>query len=388
MSQFLTLLVPWLLLAEVQTFGNMPDASQEGILKQFGSYEDVALFHYNVPAHTSRASWEFASFQNDPECEVREVEIWLQHGSFPVMSPTNSSFPSNMMRLRTDLHMVRAVSAYNPHDSTVLPVYNPLPGTWYAAAYLIPFEEKIIQQGIHQQCRYSLGSIALWSVADSVQTINPHVTGTYVTRKHFSYFKFYIGDNVQRFTVSLSDCQVSSRQPHSGPGSGECIEYVSMRARGLPAHTVQQGGITDIGVNTTVSLTEERPYRDVYYYLLVVTSNTVSFTFNLDYKECGKPGLYGKKQKDWVMTEEGLKYNSSSEADKEPKHSFQLFTVDVKLPKEVEENFDLPKTESGRRRRRKRRFHADLLLTSPGLTWLKNSRPISSYKAGVSTPSG
>ena len=343
-----SLLVPWLLLAQVQSFGNMPDASQEGILKQFGSYEDVALFHYHVPPEVTRASWEFASFQNDPECEEREVEIWLQHGSFPVMSPHNSSFPSNMMRVRTDLHMVRAVSAYNPHDSTILPVYNPLPGTWYAAAYLTPFEEKIIQQGIHQQCRYSLGSIALWSVADSVQTINPHVTGTYVTRKHFSYFKFYIGENIQRFTVTLGNCSVNSPRPLSGAESDECIEYASMRASGLPLHTVQHGGVTDIKINTTASLTEDRPYRDSYYYLLVVTSNTVSFTFSMDYKECGKPGLYGKKQKDWVMTEEGLKYNSSSaEADKEPKHSFQLFTVDVKLPKEVEENFDLPKTEAG-----------------------------------------
>ena len=41
----------------------MPDASQEGILKQYKSYEDVALFHYTVPTETTRATWEFASFQ-------------------------------------------------------------------------------------------------------------------------------------------------------------------------------------------------------------------------------------------------------------------------------------------------------------------------------------
>ena len=337
----------WLVLAEVSCFGNMPDASQEGILKQYGSYEDVALFHYSVPPDTTRASWEFASFQNEPDCEVREVEIWLQHGSFPVMSPNNSTFPAGMFTKRTELHMIRTLSDYNTHDSTILPVFNPLPGTWYAAAYLVPFEEKIIQQGIHQQCRYSLGSIALWSVAESVETINPHVTKTYVTRKHFSYFKFYIGEDVQRFVVTLSNCTVRTAQPHSRETRDECIEYASIRATALPTHTPEHGGITDITLNRTVTFSEERPYKNSYYYLLVVTSNTVSFQFSLDYKECGKAGLYGKDQENWVMTESGLKYNISRHpaADKEPKHSFQLFSVDVDLPKEVEKNFDFPKTK-------------------------------------------
>ena len=45
------------------SYGTMPDSSQEGILKQYKSYEDVALFHYTVPSETTRATWEFASFQ-------------------------------------------------------------------------------------------------------------------------------------------------------------------------------------------------------------------------------------------------------------------------------------------------------------------------------------
>ena len=52
-----------LLLGPVTTYGTMPDASQEGVLKQYRSYEDIALFHYTVPPETTRATWEFASFQ-------------------------------------------------------------------------------------------------------------------------------------------------------------------------------------------------------------------------------------------------------------------------------------------------------------------------------------
>jgi hypothetical protein len=43
--------------------------------------------------------------------------------------------------------MVKTQSAFQPHDSTIFPVYNPLPGPWFAIAYLSPFEEKITQQG-------------------------------------------------------------------------------------------------------------------------------------------------------------------------------------------------------------------------------------------------
>ena len=45
--------------------------------------------------------------------------------------------------------MVKTHSAFQPHDSTIFPVYNPLPGPWFAIAYLAPFEEKITQQGIY-----------------------------------------------------------------------------------------------------------------------------------------------------------------------------------------------------------------------------------------------
>lgn len=37
-------------------------------------------------------------------------------------------------------------SAYQPHDATVLPVYNPLPGSWFAAAYIPNWNEQMQQE--------------------------------------------------------------------------------------------------------------------------------------------------------------------------------------------------------------------------------------------------
>ncbi|XP_064087969.1 uncharacterized protein LOC135202485 isoform X3 [Macrobrachium nipponense] len=39
-------------------------------------------------------------------------------------------------------------SAYLPHDATILPVYNPLPGSWFAAAYIPNWNEQMQQESV------------------------------------------------------------------------------------------------------------------------------------------------------------------------------------------------------------------------------------------------
>ena len=41
----------------------LPDASQEGLLWPWKGYASVALFHFHVPEESTRATFEFASFQ-------------------------------------------------------------------------------------------------------------------------------------------------------------------------------------------------------------------------------------------------------------------------------------------------------------------------------------
>ena len=42
------------------------------------------MFHYTVPPEVTRATWEFASFQDHGDCPHRRVRIFLQQGSYPV----------------------------------------------------------------------------------------------------------------------------------------------------------------------------------------------------------------------------------------------------------------------------------------------------------------
>ena len=113
--------------ATVTALGPLPDASQEGLLWQFKSYSSVALFHYHVPSEVTRATWEFAAFQDDPKCSSRKVHIHLQHGAYPVFNGyptangTKQGFPPVFLIERTGLMHMTTTSAYQPSGSSVFP---------------------------------------------------------------------------------------------------------------------------------------------------------------------------------------------------------------------------------------------------------------------------
>lgn len=140
--------------------GPLPDASQESLLWQYKSYANVALFHFIVPQEVTRATWEFASFHDREGCPSRRVEIYIQQGSYPLFTTagnnTDNHFPENFYLKRTHLSHLHVHSAYQPRNSANYPVYNPLPGSWFVAAYLETFSESL---GFHHKCKYSLGSI-------------------------------------------------------------------------------------------------------------------------------------------------------------------------------------------------------------------------------------
>ena len=78
----------------VHCLGPLPDASQEGLLWPWKGYASVALFHYKVPEEATRATWEFASFQDQADCPSRQVHVWIQHGSYPVINASSTEeFP-------------------------------------------------------------------------------------------------------------------------------------------------------------------------------------------------------------------------------------------------------------------------------------------------------
>ncbi|CAG0890026.1 unnamed protein product [Darwinula stevensoni] len=265
----------------------LPDASQEGLLHPYRSYTDVALFHFTVPPHSFTATWEFAAFMDDPSCPSREVHIFMQHGSYPVMSPDNSSFPEGMHTSRTHLYKIETWTAYSPHDAVILPIHNPLPGSWFAAAYLPDWDQQVQQEGIIHRCRYSLGSIAFWTVASNVGLVPVNQPTFLHSKEHFTYYRFYVPENVWNIQVELSRCEVIVQYNESKPEN--CLSGVYLRPNALPSveNSTPLGPLqSKKSMNWNFS-----PHTDSYYYLLFVGESVAQFQIEIYMKECQPSSL-------------------------------------------------------------------------------------------------
>ena len=213
------------------------------------------------------------------------------------------------------------------------------------------------------RCRYSLGSIAIWSRAESVDLIltNSGVetkqnTQSYQTRKHFSYYKFFVPDDAHRFKLTISNCFVNLKHYRASFNNDSCIDYVAYRGRALPIHDPDmssgngQKSSKSLSTIKNVTFIEERPLRSSYYYVLVVSHGRVTFNIDIKYYGCGQVGLYGPSQREWYLNERGLMYGLDSvstatngqKPPKEPKTGFQLFASRQLLDKlNDDKNYDL-----------------------------------------------
>jgi len=314
--------------------GPLPDASQEGLLWPWKGYASVALFHFNVPEESTRATFEFASFQDDSSCPQRQVHVWLQHGSYPVINASSTDeFPTDKFYMeRSYMEWLTLKSAFKPSETLVHPIYAPEPGSWFAAAYLEPTNEP--QGFLRQHCRYSLGSIALWNRAENVALIQSNQLETFQTNRHFSYYKFYVPEEINQFTVTLSNCKVLLKTSRPLANNQSCIEYIGLRAKALPLHRPMefQQEWRNLSTNATAVFTENRPYEAVHYYILVVSNGRVSFDVHIHMNHCGDSGIYGPVQSQWYLNERGLVWESSDKpvskksVPKEPTTGFQLFS--------------------------------------------------------------
>ena len=135
------------------SLGPLPDASQEGLLWPWKGYASVALFHFHVPEESTRATFEFASFQDDANCPQRQVHVWLQHGSYPVINASSTDeFPTNKFYMeRSYMEWLTLKSAFKPSETLVHPIYAPEPGM-----YFLCFLKFLAKNRVKSMCQWCM----------------------------------------------------------------------------------------------------------------------------------------------------------------------------------------------------------------------------------------
>ncbi|XP_064477187.1 post-GPI attachment to proteins factor 6-like [Ornithodoros turicata] len=256
------------------------DAYQESLLRPFRAFSDVAIFHFTVPAQTSRAAWQFVAFMDDRSCVARPVHIYLRHGSYPVVSPDNSSFPPNVHT--PGASHLRTESRFQPTEMPELHVINPLPGSWFVVAFLADLSHEIKQQGIRHNCQYSLGSMAAWTHEPNIFLLNAGSPFNITTPSQQYLFKVYAPDGTWQLEIKISSCtNLSSNHTSTGPLDVQhCVQMFGVRAQALPF--AEDANTTGLRFSRVI----HQPEAEVYYYIIVDSEKHMGYSITVEAKDC------------------------------------------------------------------------------------------------------
>ncbi|XP_043223792.1 post-GPI attachment to proteins factor 6-like isoform X2 [Amphibalanus amphitrite] len=198
-------------------------------LFKYRSYKDVQLFHFQVPAQMAYAKFAFRANETDSRCDPKNVTIYLQHGSYPVVSPLGAQFPDNFHLARTSLTGLSARS-----DSTWLRYTEeaPLAGDWFVAAFTLYDDTRITQKGLGPSCHTVLESEARLEPQEGVITLVPEVTAHQrLILMHkinaTQYYRFVVPEGTFSAVVNVSKCVEAG-------GGGPCPLAVSASPLALP----------------------------------------------------------------------------------------------------------------------------------------------------------
>lgn len=258
------------------------DAYQESLLRPFRTFSDVAIFHFTVPAQTSRAAWQFVAFMDDKHCPSESVHIYLRHGSYPVIAADNSSFPAHVLLPSPSVYRLQTVTKFQPTEMPEFHVLNPLPGSWFVIAFLKESSRQIKQQGIHRSCQYSLGSMAAWTHNHNVILLNAGTHLNVTSPPQLAVFKVYVPDGTWQLQVRVLACfDFSSNSSSSESGVVQpCVRKFGLRARALPYPE---------DVNTTGDEFHRivpQPEMEAYYYITVAADMHVGYSIVAEVKDC------------------------------------------------------------------------------------------------------
>jgi hypothetical protein len=224
-------------------------------LIDYRAYRDITLLHFRVPDQTLTAAFNFTvseklvSSQLFSGCDPRRVSLFLKYGSLPVINPDGAKFPDNFS-------ISNRVPMYNAEFQSndvpvVLNVTSPVPGDWFAVAFLSytdPNDDQILQQGLLPNCAAMMESSMSVVIAEDVTVIVPEeeISRQLDEETEASTFKFYVPSGTWMVRVNLSSnqcdsvpCLLMSYAPRTIPdpqdSNGNCESDIGCQNDFIPA---------------------------------------------------------------------------------------------------------------------------------------------------------
>ncbi|XP_021343555.1 transmembrane protein 8A-like isoform X2 [Mizuhopecten yessoensis] len=179
-------------------------------LNEFRGYQTVSLTSFQVPPATIETIWDIQCSSMPGPCPVHTAQVYFQHGSYPLVSPYNASYPADFYLHRSDLHFVevRTNNLSHPHH-----VISPKPGRWFVTAFLPKTEEKITQKGLNgKTCGYGMGIRFINRVLGNIEDVSmtKHSKISLRAPSLMTIVRFLPPETTTGYTLYISHCVVDN----------------------------------------------------------------------------------------------------------------------------------------------------------------------------------
>ncbi|GAB6026616.1 hypothetical protein CHUAL_013023 [Chamberlinius hualienensis] len=147
--------------------------------------------------------------------------------------------------------------------------------------------------------------------------LSPHVPTYVESSSQYTYFKFFVPENIWLVEVTLSNCTIRALLGISELDFSEsCAQGFGLQADSLPFSTD-----VNITVDTNFIYSQPQPRTQTYYYVLVASSTEIAFTIIVNMKECvygsgsslfQEPGLPSFYTSSWYSSSSTVTFEHSS----------------------------------------------------------------------------
>ncbi|KAK4311369.1 hypothetical protein Pmani_017128 [Petrolisthes manimaculis] len=236
-------------------------------------YKDVQIFHFMVPHHVSVSKYNFTA--NDTvACDPRNITIFLQAHSYPVINPDEAEFPPGLWVNRSKVYELHLRSDLQP---AYLSVPNPVAGDWFMVAFITEASNRITQAGLFPSCHAWLHAEASHNQESDITTVVPEVHAHQDIQllqkiEDSQYFRFYVPSATWEVEVNISNCVVleGGNTSSSSSFSTSCPVDVAFRTQALPDRDSQDTVIYNCGeIDGPDCVVDLVPEEEAWHYLQI-----------------------------------------------------------------------------------------------------------------------
>ncbi|KAG0711247.1 Post-GPI attachment to proteins factor 6 [Chionoecetes opilio] len=264
----------------------------------YRSYKDVQIFHFSIPPQVSQSVYNFTA--NDSlACEPRNITIFLQAHSYPVINPDRAVYPPGLWVNRSRMYEVHLRSDLKP---AILSVQYPVAGDWFMVAFINEASNRITQAvrfaialtlGLFPSCHSWLQAKVTHQQQGDVTTVVPEIHAhqeiqLFQKIEDSQYYRFYVPSATWMVMVNISNCLAP------GDKNESCPINIAFRARALPdfesTDTVFHNCSDDSSGNTCI--VEFIPEEEVWHYLHISAASSAPVQLGMAVKLqfCGEVG--------------------------------------------------------------------------------------------------